>query len=190
MRTFLSVGGAHSRVATGYTAKAATMDLARILRSKGIHCVFSIKILERVALSNSDAVPRRGNGYMISLRAITLRMKSYLTRITHSRRLSSIFRSKKPTMPVFFITGTSSGFGSEIAKQALSAGHKVIATSRDASKLGELKAAGAHTISLDINASDAEIQKVVKEAAGVYGTIDVLINNAGYIWEGAVEEAR
>ncbi|KAJ4357418.1 uncharacterized protein N0V89_001993 [Didymosphaeria variabile] len=92
-------------------------------------------------------------------------------------------------MGVFFITGTSSGFGAEIAKQALQAGHKVIATSRNANKLTELKNLGAHPISLDINASDAEIQRVVKEAAAVYGTIDVLINNAGYIWEGAVEEA-
>jgi len=92
-------------------------------------------------------------------------------------------------MLVFFITGASSGFGAEMAKQALSAGHKVIATSRDATKLSDLKSAGAHTLSIDINGSDADIQKVVKEAASVYGTIDVLINNAGYIWEGATEEA-
>lgn len=92
-------------------------------------------------------------------------------------------------MPVFFITGASSGFGAEMAKQALSAGHKVIATSRDAGKLSDLKSAGAHTLSIDINGSDADIKKVVEEAKGVYGTIDVLINNAGYIWEGATEEA-
>ncbi|KAF2198206.1 NAD(P)-binding protein [Delitschia confertaspora ATCC 74209] len=92
-------------------------------------------------------------------------------------------------MGVFFITGTSSGFGAEIAKEALNAGHKVIATSRDAGKLGELKSLGAYTLSLDINGSDASIQSVVKEAASVYGNIDVLVNNAGYILEGAIEEA-
>lgn len=92
-------------------------------------------------------------------------------------------------MAVFLITGTSSGFGSQIAKQALQAGHKVIATSRNASKLSELESLGAATLSLDINASEADIQQNIKEAAAIYGTIDVLINNAGYIWEGAVEEA-
>ncbi|KAL5375207.1 hypothetical protein DPSP01_011411 [Paraphaeosphaeria sporulosa] len=92
-------------------------------------------------------------------------------------------------MAVFLITGTSSGFGSQIAKQALQAGHKVIATSRDAGKLSELKDLGAATLSLDINASEADIQNTIKEAAAIYGTIDILVNNAGYIWEGAVEEA-
>jgi NADP-dependent 3-hydroxy acid dehydrogenase YdfG len=93
-------------------------------------------------------------------------------------------------MPVFFITGCSSGFGTEIAKAALHAGHKVVATSRNVSKLGHLKELGAHTMSLDINGSDADIVKAVKEAEGVYGTIDVLVNNSGYIFEGAIEEAR
>jgi NADP-dependent 3-hydroxy acid dehydrogenase YdfG len=92
-------------------------------------------------------------------------------------------------MAVFFITGTSSGFGAQIAKQALQAGHRVIAASRDAGKLSELKDLGAHTLSLDINAPDSDIQKTIKEAASIYGTIDILVNNAGYIWEGALEEA-
>lgn len=91
-------------------------------------------------------------------------------------------------MPTWFITGCSSGFGLEIAKAAIAEGDKVAATSRDATKLGELKKLGALVLSLDITASTKEINKVVNKAVDTFGSIDILINNAGYVLEGAVEE--
>ena len=92
-------------------------------------------------------------------------------------------------MAVWFITGCSSGFGEQLAQQALARGDKVVATARNAAKLSKLKDSGALTLSLDITASDDVIQKVAKEAIDTYGKIDYLINNAGYILEAAVEEA-
>ncbi|TVY48656.1 putative oxidoreductase [Lachnellula occidentalis] len=91
-------------------------------------------------------------------------------------------------MPTWFVTGGSSGLGLEVAKAALAAGDNVTVTSRDANRLKELKDLGAHTISLDITGPEEGIVKVVDEVHQKYGSIDVLLNNAGYILEGAVEE--
>lgn len=93
-------------------------------------------------------------------------------------------------MPTWFITGCSSGFGLEIAKAAIAAGDNVAATSRDATKLGELKKLGALVLSLEITAGDDEVNKAVTKAIDAFGSIDFLINNAGYVLEGAVEEVR
>lgn len=92
-------------------------------------------------------------------------------------------------MAIWFISGCSSGFGDQLARQALARGDKVVATARNSAKLSELKELGALTLSLDITSSDDVIQKVVKDAIDAYGKIDYLVNNAGYILEAAVEEA-
>ncbi|KAI9739871.1 MAG: hypothetical protein M1818_004927 [Claussenomyces sp. TS43310] len=92
-------------------------------------------------------------------------------------------------MPVWFITGCSSGFGSEIAKAALKRGDDVIATARNADKLSELKALGALTLSLDITSPMDKLSAAVEEGIKAFGTIDILVNNAGYILQGAIEEA-
>ncbi|KAI9785105.1 MAG: hypothetical protein M1816_000516 [Peltula sp. TS41687] len=91
-------------------------------------------------------------------------------------------------MPTWFITGCSSGFGHQVAQAALDQGHNVVATARDTSKLKALADRGALTLSLDITAPDEDIKRVVAKAIDAYGAIDVLLNNAGYILEGAVEE--
>ncbi|EME88386.1 uncharacterized protein MYCFIDRAFT_25832 [Pseudocercospora fijiensis CIRAD86] len=90
---------------------------------------------------------------------------------------------------VFFVGAASSGFGKGVALEALSRGHKAIATSRNSSKLADLKEKGAVTMDLDVTQPLSEIQAIVAEAHKVYGRFDVLINAAGYILEGAVEEA-
>ncbi|KAF2497487.1 NAD(P)-binding protein [Lophium mytilinum] len=90
--------------------------------------------------------------------------------------------------PVWFITGSTSGFGKNIAFEALSRGHKVIATARNASKLADLEAAGAGVMSLDVTASLEELRSKAAEAHSRYGRITHLINAAGYILEGAIEE--
>lgn len=90
--------------------------------------------------------------------------------------------------PVWFITASSSGFGKQIALEALSRGHKVIASARSTAKIADLKEAGADTVTLDVTSPLSEIEKVAKEANDKYGYITHLVNAAGYILIGAVEE--
>ena len=70
-------------------------------------------------------------------------------------------------------------------------GDRVIATARNATeRLQTAKDAGAAILDLDITAPRAELDAKIKEAIGIYGTLDVLVNNAGYIEASLVEEAR
>ncbi|KAK3291642.1 uncharacterized protein B0H64DRAFT_330319 [Chaetomium fimeti] len=82
---------------------------------------------------------------------------------------------------VWLITGCSSGFGAQFVHSALACGDKVIATGRNAAtKLKHLEGTGAAIVDLDVSLPEAEVKKIVDEAAKIYGRIDVLINNAGY----------
>ncbi|KAF2657263.1 NAD(P)-binding protein [Lophiostoma macrostomum CBS 122681] len=90
--------------------------------------------------------------------------------------------------PVWFITAASSGFGKHLTLEALKRGHKVIATARNPAKIADLKEAGADTVALDVTAPLPDIEKVAKEANDKYGYITHLVNAAGYILVGAVEE--
>ncbi|KAF5007199.1 hypothetical protein FDECE_6461 [Fusarium decemcellulare] len=80
---------------------------------------------------------------------------------------------------VFLITGASGGLGGPIALEALRRGHKVIATSRDSSKLGNLQAAGVAVMSLNVTDDDETLGAKLKEAHAVYGRITHVINCAG-----------
>ncbi|TEA10579.1 Oxidoreductase BOA17 [Colletotrichum sidae] len=91
--------------------------------------------------------------------------------------------------PVWFITGASSGFGLEIAKEALARGHRVIATARNPSKLSSLASAGADVMALDVRADEAAVASAVDEAFALHGKITHVVNSAGYALEADVEEA-
>lgn len=65
----------------------------------------------------------------------------------------------------------------------------MIATGRNAAtKLAHLKETGAAILDLDVTIPEAEVFAKIKEARQIYGRIDVLVNNAGYIESGAVED--
>ena len=89
----------------------------------------------------------------------------------------------------WLITGCSSGFGELFVRQLTALGDQVVATGRNAeTRLAHLKDTGATIIELDVTASQAEINKKFQQALEAYGTIDVIVHNAGFIQCGAVEE--
>jgi NAD(P)-dependent dehydrogenase (short-subunit alcohol dehydrogenase family) len=91
---------------------------------------------------------------------------------------------------VWFITGTSKGFGRVWAEAALERGDKVVATARDASTLaplGERYGDSVLTLALDVQDQEADFAAVAK-AHEAFGRLDVVVNNAGYGLFGAVEE--
>jgi NADP-dependent 3-hydroxy acid dehydrogenase YdfG len=92
--------------------------------------------------------------------------------------------------PVWLITAASSGFGKGIALEALARGFTVVATARNAAKLEELKSKGAITADLDVTHDLEKLTSTVAELHAQVGRFDVFINAAGYILEGAIEEAR
>ena len=98
--------------------------------------------------------------------------------------------SDPSTSRVWFITGCSSGFGLLLAHELLRRGDRVIATARDASKLDDLLTLypdTARTFMLDVT-KPAEIESVARLALTAFGHVDVLVNNAGYGVNGAIEE--
>ena len=92
---------------------------------------------------------------------------------------------------VWFITGVSSGFGTEIALVALSSGQRIIGTVRNRSKaaaqVSAIESKGGKVLELDVNDA-AACFAVFKEAENLHGQIDVLVNNAGFSILGAVED--
>src|SRR5579871_5452818 len=92
---------------------------------------------------------------------------------------------------VWFITGTSTGFGRLLAEEVLKSGGKVIATARDRHKIADIVdqyPSTVKTFALDVT-SPSQIETVAAEAIPHFGRIDVLVNNAGYGIAGAIEEA-
>lgn len=95
------------------------------------------------------------------------------------------------TPKTFLSTGVSSGLGLAFADHALDVGHRVIGTVRkeeDADRFAALAADRAHPLILDVT-NYATIPCAVAEAERCAGTVEVLVNNAGYGHEGALEES-
>lgn len=91
---------------------------------------------------------------------------------------------------IIFITGASKGFGKIWAKALLEQGNKVAATARNLDALKDLTSAYGDSIlpiGLDVNNHDACFA-AVNQAKKHFGSIDVLINNAGYGLFGTIEE--
>jgi NAD(P)-dependent dehydrogenase (short-subunit alcohol dehydrogenase family) len=90
-----------------------------------------------------------------------------------------------------FITGASRGFGRLWAEAFLKRGDKVIATARNIETLNDLVAEYGDNVlplQLDVNSREQSFAAVQKAAAH-FGSLDVVINNAGYGLFGTIEEA-
>lgn len=93
-------------------------------------------------------------------------------------------------MKVWFITGTSKGFGRIWAEAALERGDRVIATARDTASLDEaVEKYGSNILALPLDVTDrAAVFNAVQQARERFGRLDVVVNNAGYGQFGTVEE--
>ncbi|RYY47534.1 MAG: SDR family NAD(P)-dependent oxidoreductase [Chitinophagaceae bacterium] len=93
---------------------------------------------------------------------------------------------------VWFITGCSTGFGRHLAEETLAKGEKVAVTARntdDVKDLVEKYPDNAYAIKLDVTRPE-QVKDAVDKAVQKLGSIDVLVNNAGIGYFGAIEESE
>jgi len=95
-------------------------------------------------------------------------------------------------VPVWLITGCSTGFGRELAKLVLERGWCAVVTARNPQQVQDIVAgSGGRGLALKLDVTDpAQVKEAVKKAEAVFGKVDVLVNNAGYGYLGAVEEGE
>ena len=94
------------------------------------------------------------------------------------------------TSTVWFITGTSKGFGRVWAEAALGRGDRVAASARNVKTLAPLvERYGSQVAAITLDVTDkAAVDAAIGEAHARFGRLDVVINNAGYGLFGAIEE--
>ena len=91
---------------------------------------------------------------------------------------------------VWFVTGASRGLGRAFTEAALAAGDRVVGVARDVSVLDELVARNPERLlALSLDVTDrAKVFEVVGRAVERFGRLDVVVNNAGSLFSGMVEE--
>jgi NAD(P)-dependent dehydrogenase (short-subunit alcohol dehydrogenase family) len=91
---------------------------------------------------------------------------------------------------VWFITGTSKGFGRVWAEAALARGDRVAATARRVNALDPLvERYGSQVAAITLDVTDkAAVDAAIRQAHANFGRLDVVVNNAGYGLFGAIEE--
>lgn len=87
---------------------------------------------------------------------------------------------------VILITGASSGIGFDAAQALASRGHKVYAAARRVERMEGLKALGIEVVKMDVT-GECSMMEGVKYVLEKEGRVDVLVNNAGYGFFGAIE---
>jgi NAD(P)-dependent dehydrogenase (short-subunit alcohol dehydrogenase family) len=90
---------------------------------------------------------------------------------------------------VWFITGSTSGFGRALVDAVRSRGERVVATARRPDALASLSGDDVLTVPLDVTRED-QIESALDAAIERFGRVDVVVNNAGIGFVGALEEMR
>ena len=90
---------------------------------------------------------------------------------------------------VWFVTGASKGLGLTLVKKLLSEGYRVAATSRNVNDLSSEIGLNTNFLALEVNIVDENsVANAVAKTMDKFGTIDVVVNNAGYGQLGTIEE--
>jgi NAD(P)-dependent dehydrogenase (short-subunit alcohol dehydrogenase family) len=93
-------------------------------------------------------------------------------------------------MSTWLITGCSTGLGRALAEAVIAAGHNAVVTARDVAKVADLAEATPERVlpvALDVTKPE-QVVSAVRRAHERFGGVDVLVNNAGYGYRGAIEE--
>lgn len=92
---------------------------------------------------------------------------------------------------VWFITGSSRGFGRIWTEAALERGDKVVATARKLESISDLQEKyGENVLTLELDVTNInQVKAVVEQGHNHFGRLDVILNNAGYSLVGTIEEA-
>ena len=113
-----------------------------------------------------------------------------LGRAAFTSRIEST-KMADPNTPVWLITGCSTGFGRELSRAVLARGYRAVITARNPDSVADLVAGHegqAIALRLDVT-KPAEVDAAVRQAEQAFGRIDVLVNNAGIGYFGAIEES-
>ncbi len=94
-------------------------------------------------------------------------------------------------VPVWLITGCSTGFGRELAKLVIARGWRAVVTARNVAQVADIVDGQTNAFAVKLDVTDpADIAEAVGQAETHFGRIDVLVNNAGYGYLAAVEEGE
>ncbi|WPQ63085.1 SDR family NAD(P)-dependent oxidoreductase [Chitinophaga sancti] len=89
----------------------------------------------------------------------------------------------------WFITGASKGMGLALTKYLLQNGYNVAATSRNTKDIVDLFGKNEKFLPLNVDiTAEKEVKKAIEKTFNTFGSIDVIVNNAGYGLVGALEE--
>ncbi|WP_435581707.1 oxidoreductase [Amycolatopsis thermoflava] len=90
-------------------------------------------------------------------------------------------------MRVCLVTGASSGIGLATALELLRGGHVVYGAARRVARMAPVRDAGGHALAMDAREGE-DLERAVATVVEEQGRIDVLVNNAGTVLHGAVED--
>lgn len=91
---------------------------------------------------------------------------------------------------IWFVTGASKGLGLALVKKLIQEGYRVAATSRNVKDLQQVVGASNDVflpLAVDLK-NESSVEKGIKETVAHFGSIDVVVNNAGYGLTGSLEE--